>query len=259
VVWFLQALAGMAILSAICHRLRFLLFCVVFVPGTEAMSQSGKDSTNGRKLHFIYFPQTPNRKWTFGMGITATTLPYEITEELHYRIPALEFVALHRINKHFSALGRASMQGFQNYFSVGPRWSQQLSSKVWLSVGDDAAFWFGFNNFEGFKTNASGWQNFPNISGGYHFNKQVLLTVKAEAILTLGVNSQAGDIKIKSNFKTLSGSAFTVMMEQPFYGKKRMALGFRATYTSFFWQTWSAFSTYDRNFFYPQLIACLTW
>ncbi|RYD98313.1 MAG: hypothetical protein EOP50_05050 [Sphingobacteriales bacterium] len=210
-------------------------------------------------MRFIYFPAHPQRAWTMALGVTATTMPYEVTEELHYRIPALEISVLRRLPGNFSLYGRASVQGFQNYIAIGPRWSVPVTKRTSIGLSDETAFWFGFNNFEGFKTSATGLQNFPALSAGIRFKKQVLLTLRAEAILTLGVNSHAGDIKIASRYKTGSGSAYTVMLEQPFYGKKRMALGFRAAYTSFFWQTWSAFSTYDRNFFYPQLIACITW
>ncbi|GAB4091429.1 hypothetical protein GCM10028786_03550 [Flaviaesturariibacter terrae] len=238
--------------------MRLLLLLLAFATSPQIRAQAHFDSTVRHQLKFLYFPLAPQRNWTVGVGATATTMPYEITEELHYRIPALEVAALRRLGNKLSLYGRGSLQGFQNYFSVGPRLSFPLTRRVSAAVGNDIAFWFGFNNFQGFKTHATGWQNFPSLSVGYRFNKQVLLTVRAESIMTLDVRPVAGTIKIVSQFQTFSGSAYTVMLEQPFYGKKRMALGFRAAYTSFFWQTWSAFSTHDRNFFYPQLIACLT-
>ncbi|TCJ12617.1 hypothetical protein EPD60_15230 [Flaviaesturariibacter flavus] len=210
------------------------------------------------RLKFLYFPQAPARAWTVGVGVSATTMPYEITEELHYRIPALEVQALRKIGADFSLFGRASLQAVQNYVSLGPRWSRRLTKRTSLSLGDDVAFWFGAVNVQGFRTKATGVQNFPNATVGIRMKKQVLLSLRAEQVMTLDVSPRAGDIKIYDNYKLFSGAAFTVMLEQPFYGRnKRMALGFRALYTSFFWQTWTAFSTFDRNFFYPQLIACL--
>jgi hypothetical protein len=232
-----------------------LTICLFFV----AAAASAQDTAAvDRKLKFLYFPQAPTRAWTVGVGVSATTMPYEITEELHYRIPALEVQALRRIGAGFSLAGRASLQGIQNYFSLGPRWSKRITKRTSISIGDDVAFWFGSVNVQGFKTSATGMQNFPNASIGFRFKKQVLLTVRAEQIMTLGISPKAGDIKISEKYNLMSGSAYTVMLEQPFYGKnKRLALGFRAMYTSFFWQTWSAFARFDRNFFYPQLIACL--
>jgi hypothetical protein len=233
---------------------RFLFLLCLFAGSTRAQDSTAVDA----KLKFLYFPQVPTRPWTVGVGISATTMPYEITEELHYRIPALEVQALRRINGSFSLAGRASLQGIQNYFSLGPRWSQRVNKRVSLALGDDVAFWFGYVNVQGFRTRATGFQNFPNASIGIRLKSQVLFTVRAEQVMTLDISPRAADIKIHDNYKLFSGSAFTVMLEQPFYGKnKRMALGFRALYTSFFWQTWSAFSTFDRNFFYPQLIVCL--
>jgi hypothetical protein len=234
-------------------RYFFCLLCCG-VSAAQAQDSAAVDA----KLKYLYFPQAPLRPWTVGVGISATTMPYEITEELHYRIPALEVQALRRIGGDFSLFGRASLQGIQNYFSVGPRWSGRLNKRVSLALGNDVAYWFGFVNVQGFRTQATGIQNFPNVSVGIRLKRRVLFTVRAEQVMTLDISPKAGGIKIHDNYKLFSGSAFTVMLEQPFYGRnKHMALGFRALYTSFFWQTWSAFSTFDRNFFYPQLVACL--
>ena len=251
-VLFLQALQDMNPLPIKVGRWLLILFLAFTANSSRAQDTLPSD------LRHLYFPLHPQRPWTYAVGITATTMPYEITEELHYRIPALEFQALRSVGKNLSLHGRASVQGFQNYFSVGPRWNARLSNRVSVGLGDDVAFWFGFVNIEGFKTRGTGWQNFPHASIGYRFNRQVLLTLRAEQIMNLGVSPYAGDIKINGNYHLFSGSTYTLMLEQPFYGRnKRLAIGLRGMYTSFFWQTWSAFSTVDRNYFYPQLIVCL--
>src|SRR4051812_30979883 len=99
------------------HRVFLLLFAALFCFGLQARSQN--DSSR-HKLRFIYFPAHPQRAWTIALGVTATTMPYEVTEELHYRIPALEFSVLRRLPGNFSAFGRLSVQGFQNYVAIGP-------------------------------------------------------------------------------------------------------------------------------------------
>ncbi|GAA4323650.1 hypothetical protein [Flaviaesturariibacter amylovorans] len=233
---------------------RWLLLLLAALSGAQALAQD----TLPHDLKYITFPLAPQRPWTVGVGITATTMPYEVTEEFHYQVPAVEVQALRRLGAGFSLQGRASLQVFQNYFSIGPRWSARITDRISAGVGNDVAFWFGSVNVEGFRTRATGWQNFPNVSVGYRFGRQVLLTLRAESIMTLDISPRAGDIKIRDDYRLFSGSAYTLLLEQPFYGRnKRLALGLRGIYTSSFWQTWSIFSALDRNYFYPQFIACL--
>ena len=92
------------------------------------------------------------------------------------------------------------------------------------------------------------------MSFGYRFNKGILLTLKAESMMNLSINTTAGEVPVTYEYGLFSGSAYTVALEQPFYGKKSITLAFRAMYTNFYWQTWTLFETFDRNLFFPQVI-----
>jgi len=236
------------------YRLMRLLFLVV----VSAFGQvSRAQDSLLHDLRFLHFPLSPKRAWTWGAGLTATAMPYEVAEEFRYRIPAFELRGLARINQKIALETRASLQGFQNLLSIGPRLNFRLTDRMSVAAGNNIAWWFGFVNVQGFRTRGHGLQNFPYLSAGYRFNRQVLLSVHAESIMTLGSWPRAGDIRIHDQRRLFSGSAYTLMLEQPFAGRKRLALGFRAQYTSFFWQTWSIFPVFERNYFYPQLITCL--
>ncbi len=203
---------------------------------------------------FILFPHPLNHKWIVSVGFTATTMPTAITEEAHFRVPAAELHVLKKLGKKLSLDGRLSAQVIQNAISIGPRWATKFSERLSMSLGNDVAFWFGRINLGGLKTRGTGWQNFPNISFGYRFNKQILLTLKAESIMTLNVKTFAGETEVQTDYTLFSGSAYTVALEQPFFHKKSLTLGFRAIYTSYFWQTWTLFESFDRNLFFPQVI-----
>ncbi len=203
---------------------------------------------------FIYFPHPMTKKWSTSVGVTATTLPYDITEELHYRIPSGDVHVIRKLSDHLNLDGRLSIQVLQNLLTVGARWATSLNDRVSLGAGDEIGYWLGYLNFSGFKSRASGWQNYPNLSIGYRFNKQVLLTLRADAILNFDINTFAGKQRVVTEYRLFSGSSYTIAVEQPFYGKKNLTLGFRALYTDFFWQTWPSFESFDRNLFFPQLI-----
>lgn len=184
-------------------------------------------------------------------------MPRAITEELHFRVPAAEFHVLKNIKKHLYLNGAAQIQVIQNRITLGPRLAAKLSDRLSMAIGNDLAFWFGNIDIQFIKTKGRGFQNFPNLSLGYRFNKAILLTVKAESIMNFGVNTTAGETKVQSDYRLFSGSAFSVMLEQPFAGSKSMALGFKAIYTDYHWQTWTLFENFDRNLFYPQFIVAL--
>ena len=207
---------------------------------------------------YMFFPYPLDHQWRSSLGITLTTLPQDITEEQHYRYPAIDFHVLKKVSKKIYLDGRVNVQVFQNMLTAGIRWVTPINDRFSLSLGNDIGWWFGSINIYGFNTKGNGFQNFPNASLGYRFNKKILLTAKGEALMNLSVNARTGTIPVASNYRLLSGSSFTIALEQPFFGRNNLTLGFRAIYTDFFWQTWSLFEIFDRNIFYPQIIIGVT-
>lgn len=228
--------------------LSLLLFCTL-----AARSQD----TATHRLKGVFFPYPMDRGWKASIGFTNTTMPYDITEEVHYRIPALDVHILRKLSPNFYTDIRASVQVLQNLISIGPRWTHKFSERYSMAIGDDIGYWFGNINLEGIKTRGHGFQNVPNLSFGRRFNKKVLLTFRADALLDYGIKTYAATTELMSGHRLFSGSSYAVILEQPFYGKKTLTLGFRALYTNFFWQTWTLFESFDRNIFYPQIIVGL--
>ncbi len=230
---------------------------VVFLTACFFCLPAGAQDTAAQAAKRIFFPYPMQQKWQTALGFTATTMPYEITEELHFRVPAADLHVLRKLHNRLYLDGRLNFQIFQNIISLGPRWALPVSKRTSLAIGNDLAYWFGFINVEGLKTTGSGWQNYPNLSIGYRFNKAILLTLKAEALMNFAISTYAGDTKVASDYRLFSGSAYSVFLEQPFYGTKSLTLGFRAIYSNFFWQTWTLFEPFDRNLFFPQVIVGL--
>ena len=203
---------------------------------------------------FVSFPYPMDRTWKASIGISITTLAEDVTEEQHLRVPCGDFHLLRKLSHNSYLDGRVSFQVFQNLVSLGPRWAFPINHRFSMSVGNDLAWWFGFINLEGFKTTGSGFQNYPNVSLGYRLNHGVLITLKGEALMNLSIKAKTGGVPVTADYRLFSGSSFTATLEQPFYGRKSLSLGFRFIYTDFFWQTWALFPTFDRNIFYPQLL-----
>ncbi|HEX8313865.1 MAG TPA: hypothetical protein VF609_02665, partial [Flavisolibacter sp.] len=205
----------------------------------------------------IFFPYPMDKSWQTSIGFTSTTMPRDITEEAHFRIPAGDFHVLKRLGKKLYLDSRVNLQVVQNLVTLGPRLPIKLSNRLSMALGSDVGFWFGRINIASIQTRGQGFQNYPNISFGYRFNKQVLLTVRAESIMNFGIKTKAAETTVASDYRLFSGSAYSVILEQPFAGSKSMTLGFRALYTDYFWQTWTLFESYERNLFFPQIIVGL--
>ncbi|HYO22763.1 MAG TPA: hypothetical protein VER36_10180 [Flavisolibacter sp.] len=205
----------------------------------------------------IFFPYPMDKSWQTSIGFTSTTMPRDITEEAHFRIPSGDFHVLKKLGKTLYADARINFQVVQNLITLGPRLPVKLGNRMSMALGNDFGFWFGQINVASIKTRGQGFQNYPNISFGYRFNKQVLLTVRAESIMNFGIKTKAAETQVTSDYRLFSGSAYSIILEQPFAGSKSMTLGFRALYTDYFWQTWTLFESYDRNLFFPQIIVGL--
>lgn len=233
--------------------MKAFLFTLGLVGALAATAQD----TATHHLKGVFFPYPMDRPWKVSVGFTNTTMPYDITEEVHYRIPTIDLHVLRKISPSLYADVRANVQVLQNLFTIGPRWAHKLNDRISMAVGNDFGIWFGNINLQGIKTRGHGFQNIPNLSFGYRFNKKVLLTLRGDALMDYGIKTYAVDTDLTADHRLFSGSSFSIIMEQPFYGKKVLSLGFRAIYTDFFWQTWTLFESFDRNIFYPQIIVGL--
>jgi len=229
----------------------FLLFSLFFY--FELFAQNVP--IEGQKR--IFFPYPMDKSWQTSFGFTATTMPRDITEEAHFRIPAGDIHVLKKLGKKLYADVHMSVQVVQNLITIGPKFPIKISDRISMALGDDVGFWFGRINVGGIKTRGQGFQNYPNISFGYRFNKQILLTLKAESIMNFNIQTKAAETDVTSDYRLFSGSAYSIILEQPFAGSKSMTLGFRAIYTDYYWQTWTLFENYDRNLFFPQIIVGL--
>lgn len=223
-----------------------------------AFAQGGREPFKqpGEWQPGVYFPQAPRPgEWRRSLGLIFTTTPAELTEEVRVRVPAIDFNLQKGLSKRLFAIGRLQTQLVQSNLMLGLRWATPLNDRLFLSVGDDMSGWFGALRVKDvFSSQAYGLQNFPNVSLGYRLTKDLQLTVKGEALLDVYYRSTVGSLAIVDNTLRSNGVAASFVLEQPFYGRRHVSLGFRATYSNFNWQFWSLYDTFDRNLFYPQVI-----
>lgn len=213
-----------------------------------------QDSSFRPKHAAIFFPYPMYKeKWRSSIGFTLLTLPEDITEEIRLRVPCGDLRILRKLNDHFILDFRMAFQFLQNHLSGGVLWMKPINKKFYFSAGDDIGYWFGFLKTDGFDTKGHGWLNYPNMSLGFKTNKNLLITLKAEASIKLFYKSAIGNESVSSSKNYYNGESFTLALEQPFYGRKHLTLAFSAINNYFYWQTWVLFYKTNRKVFYPQI------
>lgn len=203
---------------------------------------------------FIYFPAPIENRWRTSLGLTFMTTPKAITEEVHTRIPAGDLHFAKTRGKNITVDIHLRFQGVQNELSLGYKWLFKADEHFSFSAGNDFAGWVGWLKIEGFDTRGLGLLLYPNLSMGYKTDKDLWFSLKAELLLNIYQKIYAGDNYVEKRPEPYTGQALTFMVEQPLFKKRYVALGFRALYTNFYWQTWTLFETFDRNIFYPEII-----
>lgn len=227
------------------------MICVMLFLG--AVPAIAQDALDRATVPSVYYP-APKETWGFdaAVGLRVLTVPRDIAEEELNRAPSLELQAVLGLPLQFSIPVSATLQYFTNHFRTGLCWTYRFRNLA-ISVGDDAAFWFGFVDFEGFDNRANGWMNYPNVSAGYDFG-DVRLTAKAEAVYLMSMRSFAGDEEVSMNRYFNTGWALAFVLEQPFWKDTHVLLGVRLVRTDFHYQTWFAFSTFDRKLLFSELL-----
>ncbi|HEX2617221.1 MAG TPA: hypothetical protein VHL57_06740 [Flavobacteriales bacterium] len=205
----------------------------------------------GAPVRGMFYPAPMEVPWHFSVGVLTVTTPEELTEEVRVRVPAVDLHVLRNITGGFSAEGRALVQVLQNNFSAGLRWNTALNERFHFGVSDEASYWFGVLDLEGFRARATGWTNRPGLSLGYHTRGDLLITLKAEALITTTLAYDVDGQRVVRDTDRLSGGAWSIYLEQPFFKKRSITLGFTAVYTKFLWATWALFQTTDKPIFYP--------
>lgn len=203
----------------------------------------------------IYFPQGPlPGEWRKSIGLIFTSTPPEITEEVRVSVPAIDLHLQRGLSKRWFLAGRLQSQFVQNNLTLGVRWATPLTDRLYVGLGADASGWLGALKIKDvFNSQAYGLQALPNASVGYRLTRDLQLTVRGEAIVDLYYRSQVGSLAVAYTNRSFNGAAVSFVLEQPFYGKQHVLLGFRAAYSNFNWQFWSLYDTFDRDLFYPQL------
>lgn len=231
------------------------LLCLLHMGGV-AMTHA-QDTAAVHSVGMFFPTPRPAQHGAWSLGFVTFTTPEDLTEEVRVRIPAVDVHVQRYVHEGISIDGRLLAQGVQNHLSVGARWALQLNDRFTLGVGDAMGYWRGNLPIRGFDCRARGWVNYPSLSLGFRSRRDLLFTARGELLVTVNTRIDVEGISNSSDAAVVSGTAFSLYMEQPFFKRSYVTLGFTLTYTDFLWATWSLFQTFERKLFYPQITTAL--
>ncbi|CCH00724.1 hypothetical protein FAES_2715 [Fibrella aestuarina BUZ 2] len=210
------------------------------------------DSTSPR-VPFVHFPFPLTKGISRAtLGVTFTTTPRDITEEVQLSVPAGDLVVLHGLTDNLALTGRFTFQFLQNNASAGLRYSFPIKGRFYGSIGAEAGAWFGSLQLAQFNNRGFGIQGRPTAAIGFRSSRDLLVTLRGELDMSFFYRSRVGQTVSERGRVLYNGAGATITLEQAFFGRRHVALGFRALYTDFNWQFWSLYSTFDRAIFYPE-------
>jgi hypothetical protein len=210
------------------------------------------------KPKMVFHPQAVlDRKWSVGLGFQTFATPESLTEEFKHRIPAGDVQVLRRIHGGLHVRSRALIQVLQNHATLGFGWSDPIDEKWSYGVGSNVGAWKGHLLIDKFDSDGSGWAYYPDATLGYHAGRNVRLSFRLEAMIRLDHRVRVGGLEITRPVSTFNGMAGSLYVEQPFFGRTHIALGFTARYTNFFWATWALFDMKQEPYLYRQITVVL--
>lgn len=243
----------------ISHHFTSFTVCFIVCLFCYRSNLQAQDHLPEAKRAAIIFPYPMYKeKWRSSIGISMLTTPEDITEEVRVRVPAVDVRFLRRITSRFILDAKLSAQILQNQMQLGFHWILPVvNERLFLSVGNDVGYWFGFLTVEGFNSKGSGWLAYPNLSLGWRTPGDLLVTFRAQSSINLYYKAYNGNEEASLGKSFYNGETFTIALEQPFYHHRHLALAFSAINNYFYWQTWPLFYRVDRKIFYPQITVAL--
>jgi len=231
-------------------NLNIPLICVLFLLSLNGGILAQKDST---AYKYFYNPQSlKSKEYRHTVALSTARLPEDMVEEATtlIRAPLFAYYGMYGLPNNFVLNSVINSNIITYHISLGAKWIYQWKSFS-LSLGYDAAYFFGFLHKFGFDSKINGWLHYPNITVGYDFNK-FALSLKTEAIFIGSMTQIQDDIEISSSKNYFDGISVGLYIEQPLWKDHILIVGLKNYYLKFYYPVWAAFPTFDRYFWIPE-------
>lgn len=231
-------------------NLNISLICVLFLLSLNGGIIAQMDTTANK---YFYNPQSlKSKEYRHTVALATARLPEDMVEEATtlIRAPLFAYYGTYGLPENFVLTGGLNSNIITYHISLGAKWIHQWKSFS-LSLGYDAAYYFGFLHNFGYDTNVNGWLHYPNFTIGYDFNK-FAVSLKTEAIFVGSTTQKQDDIEISSSKNYYNGMSVSIYVEQPLWKDHLLIIGMKNNYVKYYYPVWAAIPTFDRYFWIPE-------
>ncbi|MBL0331321.1 MAG: hypothetical protein IPP08_09100 [Chlorobiota bacterium] len=186
----------------------------------------------------------------YSIGLNLTILPLEIVEEEIRQSPMLDFQARYGLPFGFSIKAQLATNYLTYLGALSVLYSLDIG-QFGLGFQDKQTYWRGFSSIIGFDVLADGWMNFPSLSLGFR-TSNVRLSLLADLQFLTYQRTIVGETLAKSSRNQLNGFGIGATIEQPFWKNTDVVLGMKINYQKSSYQSWLAFTTFEKFFAYPE-------
>lgn len=201
---------------------------------------------------FVLYPKSlPSGTSNLSLGLAMTIIPRAIVQEGVLPLPMVDVRMRYGLTDHLFLSGHANFVYVTNQVSLGLGWSHSFG-RLSFALEDKVGYWFGFAGFEGFDATAMGLTNYPSITVGVAADN-LFLSFQTEALFSISQHTYFGTASVGRINPKLAGFAFTLAAEQALWKDNHVMFGTRIQYALPMYQTWLAFSAFDRWLVFPEV------
>ncbi len=202
--------------------------------------------------NLVYFPESIPGTLHYSVGLNVSKLPTQVVEEELNQSAMVNFSAKYDLPKKFSLHFDFKTIYITNDVSLGLSWNYPFKT---FSVGilNKLAYWYGQAKFDNFDSSAYGFVNYPSIYLGHKY-KNLHTTIGGGLDFLIATYKYSGDIETKNSKNKMTGYNLFLITEQPLWKDNFVTVGFKLHRSSYYYQSWIAFSTLEYKLWVPEII-----
>ena len=226
------------------------LFLFLLVSTCSVFPQAKSDTFDIVQKSFFYPHKYEKWKVRTSLGFSMVRLPYDWVENA-IQAPLINLHLTFGMPAGFSLESSFMSIIVSNQLNLGLRWNYRHKDFS-FNLGGDIGYNMGVMTFLGFDNKITGWTVYPNLSLGYKV-KNVLLTLKGEAVIVTRSTMKSGQNIIESDRNYFNGVTVGFYIEQRLWRNKSFIIGLKDNRVKYYWPAWMVFSTFDLYYHVPEL------
>jgi hypothetical protein len=229
-------------------RPTIIVLVMTMIPWSSVHAVTDEERQQQDERHYVMSSRPLNDLRLSGSaGLSLVILPQPLTE---YPTPAPMVDLRGKLNMPLglAAYGRAASNIATSILQGGGMWGASVGDFS-ASVGYSVAFVYGVIDYvDGFNTKQRRWINYPMATVGWSFPKATL-TARFEVEITTSKISEIEGQPTNAERNLVTGGAFTLTLEQPFFADRHILIGMTLQSSSDPYQAWFLYNQFQDRLF----------